>query len=112
LKTSFRSRSTIVKTAGQSLAAYALTDQPTVNADLQNAQGSIMSKMAAREIRSSMHVPVLLDGQRATVNFWSAEPDAFPPEAQVLLEQVGKLFASGESIATAPLETEPEARRP
>ncbi len=95
LKTSFRSRSTVIKAAGQSLAAYAVAEQPTVNQDLTNVHGSIMTRMGARDIRSSVHVPIEIDGRRGTVNFWSAEPGAFPPPAQRLLEQVARLIASG-----------------
>ena len=46
-----------------------------------------------------MHVPVEIGGQRCTVNFWSAEAGAFPPEAARLLEQVARLMAEGASVA-------------
>ncbi|HEY4308453.1 MAG TPA: redoxin domain-containing protein [Pirellulales bacterium] len=95
LKTSFRSRSTVVKAAGQSLAEYALQDQVTILSELSSTRGSVMAKMSSRDIRSSMHVPVTIDGHRATVNFWSAEADAFPPPAARLLEQFARLIAAG-----------------
>ena len=54
-----------------------------------------MANMASKDIRSSMHVPVMIKGVRATINFWSAEAGAFPPEAVKLLEQVARLMAEG-----------------
>ncbi len=42
-----------------------------------------------------MHVPVEIDGERATVNFWSSEAGAFPPQAARLLEQVVRLMSEG-----------------
>ena len=110
LKTSFRSRSTVIKAAGQSLAAYAVAEQPTVNQELTSVHGSIMTKMGARDIRSSVHVPVEIDGHRATVNFWSAEPAAFPPQATRLLEHVAKLIASGSGGSADSPRAEPSAK--
>jgi len=112
LKSSFHSRSTIIKATGQSLAGYASMEAATINANLNDVQGSIMSKMGARDIRSSMHVPVVIEGHRATVNFWSAEPEAFPPEAQALLEQVAKFVAADDSIAAAPARAETGSKTP
>ncbi len=95
LKTSLRSRSTVIKTAGQSLADYALGDKTVVNQQMGQTKGSVMMNMARKDIQSSMHVPVELDGHRATVNFWSAEAGAFPPEAARLLEQIARLMVEG-----------------
>ncbi len=47
LKTTFRSRSTVVKAAGQSLADYAAADQTVVNDELSGTTGSVMVKMAS-----------------------------------------------------------------
>ena len=58
-----------------------------------------MMNMARKDIRSSMHVPVEIDGLRGTINFWSAEAGAFPPEAVKLLEQVAHLMVEGSSVA-------------
>jgi peroxiredoxin len=99
LRSSFRKRSTIVKSANQSLADYALGNQVVVNQDMGNTKGSVMAQMAGKDIRSSMHVPVEIDGVRSTINFWSAEPGAFPPEAANLLEQVARLMAAGTAVA-------------
>ena len=95
LKTSLRSRSTVIKAAGQSLADYALGDKTAVNQEMGQTKGSVMMNMARKDILSSMHVPVEVDGHRATVNFWSAEAGAFPPEAVKLLEQIARLMVEG-----------------
>jgi peroxiredoxin len=99
VRTSLSSRSTIVKTKGQSLAEYAEGTETVVNQDLANTHGSIMAGMSRKDIRSSMHVPVTIDGKRATVNFWSAEAEAFPPEAVRILEEVARLMTSGTAVA-------------
>ncbi|MEX2113852.1 MAG: redoxin domain-containing protein [Pirellulales bacterium] len=99
LRTSLRSRSTLVKTEGQSLAAYALGNETIVNQDMSGAEGTVMAGMAKKDIRSSMHVPVEINGKRATVNFWSAEAEAFPPQAVRLLEQVAHLLVEGTTVA-------------
>jgi peroxiredoxin/mono/diheme cytochrome c family protein len=99
LKTSLRSRSTVVKIAGQSLAEYALEGKTVVNQEMSGTKGSVMTNMATKDIRSSMHVPVEFGGLRATINFWSAEAGAFPPEAVKLLEQVARLMAEGGAVA-------------
>jgi peroxiredoxin len=97
LNTSFRSKSTVVKAKGQALADYALGDKTAVNQSLASTTGSVMANMSRKDIRSSMHVPAEIDGQRATINFWSAEGAAFPPEAVKLLEQVARLMAGGDT---------------
>lgn len=99
LKTSLRSRSTVVKAEGQSLASYASGNETIVNQDMSGAEGTVMAGMAKKDIRSSVHVPVVIDGKRATINFWSAEAEAFPPQAVVLLEQVAHLMVEGTTVA-------------
>jgi peroxiredoxin len=95
LQTSLRSKSTRVKSDGQSLAEYALGDKTVVNQSLSGTKGSVMVQMSSKDIRSSMHVPVEIGGVRATINFWSAEAGAFPPAAVKILEQVARLLAEG-----------------
>ncbi len=99
VRSSLESQSTVVRIKGQSLAEYAAGDKTVVNPSLAETKGSIMSGMSRKDIRSSMHIPVMLDGRRATVNFWSAEAEAFPPEAVKLLEQVVRLMTEGTSVA-------------
>jgi hypothetical protein len=99
LRTSLHSRATVVKATGQSLADYATGKQTVVNQEMSGTKGSVMAGMASKDIRSSMHVPFDLDGVSATVNFWSAEPEAFGPEAVKLLEQVVQLMSEGRAVA-------------
>ncbi len=99
VRTSLTSRSTVVRTKGQSLAEYAEGDKTVVNQDMSDTHGSIMAGMSHKDIRSSMHVPVVIDGKRATINFWSAEAGAFPPEAVQLLEEVARQMTSGTTVA-------------
>jgi hypothetical protein len=100
LRTSLRSKSTVVRTKGQSLADYALGSDVVVNQTMSGAKGSVMAGMASKDIRASMHVPVMYKGQRATINFWSAEVGAFPPQAAKLLTEIAHLMAaSAETVA-------------
>ena len=67
---------------------------------LSDTHGSIMAGMASKDIRSSMHVPVTYRRQApATINFWSAEAGAFPPEAVKILEEVARLMTAGTAVA-------------
>ena len=78
VKTTFRSTSTVVKAEGEPLAEYALGDKVVVNDQLVDVKSATMNKLARKDLRSSMHVPVKIDGQPATVNFWSTEEAALP----------------------------------
>jgi peroxiredoxin/mono/diheme cytochrome c family protein len=93
LKTSLKSKSTVVRAGGQSLADYALGDQVVINQSMAGTKGSVMTNMGSKDIRSSMHVPVTVKGARGTINFWSAEGEAFPPQAADLLEKIARLMA-------------------
>jgi len=99
LRTSLKSKATVVKAEGQSLASYAQENQTVVNQEMGGTVGSVMAGMAKKDIRSSLHVPVTIGGMRCTVNFWSAEPEAFPPQAVKLLEQVARQMADGTAVA-------------
>jgi peroxiredoxin len=95
LQTSFRSKSTAVKAEGQSLGDYIKGDTIVVNQSLAETKGSVMAGMSRKDIRSSLHVPVQLGNERVTVNFWSAEASAFPPQAVKILEEAARLMAEG-----------------
>jgi len=77
-----------------------LGDTVAVNETMSGTTGSIMAGMAGKDISSSMHVPVMYKGKRSTINFWSAEAGAFPPQAAQLLEEIARLMA-GDSKAVA-----------
>lgn len=90
IRTTFTSPNTVLSTKGQALAEAAGRSEPTVFGDINKAGGSVMRKMFAKGIQSSMHVPILLDGKKATVNFWSTEPNAFPPAAVEVLANAAR----------------------
>jgi hypothetical protein len=54
----------------------------------------------ARAYKSSLHVPVEIDGVKGTLNFWSTEASAFPPSAVTLLEDVARAMTA-RTLATA-----------
>jgi len=95
VKTTFRSTSTVVKAEGEPLAQYALGDKTVVNDKLVEVKSPTISKLARKDLRSSLHVPVKIGDQKATVNFWSTEDAAFPPQAVKVLEQIAQLIAAG-----------------
>jgi hypothetical protein len=73
-----------------SLPRYAKGKETVVHdniAKLRSAEFRFMSSA----LGASMHVPATFDGKPATVNFWSAENDAFPPQAVALFEEVAKV---------------------
>jgi hypothetical protein len=51
--------------------------------------------MMSKSLASSVHVPVILEGKPATLNFWSKETNAFPEETCVLLRAVTEAVAGG-----------------
>ena len=46
----------------------------------------------ARVYGSSMHVPTQIGEAVGTLNFWSTESTAFPPEAVAVLKEVAELL--------------------
>ncbi len=71
------------------LSAYIEKGEPVVHQQLAAARGFDLQFMA-RALGSSLHLPVTIDGQAGTLNFWSTEKDAFPPEVVALLTEVAK----------------------
>ena len=69
------------------LAGYAEKTEPIVNQRLAGERGIDLQFMA-RVYKSSAHFPVEIDGFKGSLNFWSTEPDAFPPEAVNVLKEV------------------------
>ncbi|MBI3839287.1 MAG: redoxin domain-containing protein [Planctomycetia bacterium] len=90
-----------VDAQGESLAEYAAGTKVVVNNDLSKAKGTLFETMVKRGAKSSLHVPVDLKGIRATINFWSAEPDAFSPPAEALLTGIAKIMAAPKDNAQA-----------
>ena len=83
-----------VDAKGESLADYAMGSEVVVNNDLSQAKGKLMEISRERGAKSSMHVPVELNGVRATINFWSTESNAFTPPAQAILTGVAKIMTA------------------
>ena len=74
------------------LASYTDKTEPVVHQKLADARGFDLQFMS-RAYQSSLHVPVEIDGLKGTINFWSAEAEAFPPEAVRLLEVAARTMA-------------------
>jgi hypothetical protein len=70
------------------LAAMSSSSSSTC-ADL-DAHPGIDMKLMSRAFGSSAHVPVIINDRAATINFWSTDKNAFPPEAVKLLEEMAK----------------------
>jgi hypothetical protein len=71
------------------VARYADGKKPVVVDELSTESGIDMQHMA-RAYGSSVHVPVKIGEQTGTINFWSAEKGAFPPN---LVEWLAKVAA-------------------
>jgi peroxiredoxin len=70
------------------LTGFALFDRLVSLPDL-NALGSAPAmKMITAALKSSIHVPVSVDGQPSNVNFWSAQVKAFPEDSFALLQSL------------------------
>lgn len=76
-----------VGSAGTALGPIIDGDTSAMIANLDEHEGLDM-KLMSRGVASSLHVPVKLGDTAATINFWSTEKDAFPPEAIKLLEEL------------------------
>jgi hypothetical protein len=74
------------------LATYAEKTEPRLHPQLGDVRGFDLQFMA-RAYASSLHIPVKIDGVMGTINFWSTEKDAFPPELVSLLSEVAKAMA-------------------
>jgi len=74
------------------LASYATKTGPVVNQDLA-AETAIDLKFMARAYKSSAHFPIEIDGLKGSINFWSAEKNAFGPETMKLLAEVVTMMA-------------------
>ena len=81
------------------LAIYAKGDQMVVNSKLADEKALDLQYMS-KFYRSSLHVPESTPAEAGTVNFWSAEEKAFPPEAAGILKELAKLMAEGAPSAS------------
>jgi hypothetical protein len=74
-----------------SVATYAQKAEPVVNEKLASARGLDL-KFMGRFFGSSVHVPAKIEGASGTLNFWSTESAAFPPEAVSLIKEAAELL--------------------
>lgn len=86
---------TTIPAAGSQLTKAAAGDEPLVINSLAGSASDDLQRFGQR-LGSSVHVPIVVDGKPATVNFWSTETDAFPPEAVPLLADVARTMAAGQ----------------
>jgi peroxiredoxin len=82
------------------LYQYAIKQATVVNNDPTQVKGVEM-QFLTRVLPSSVHVPIRFEGKPATVNFWSTDGKAFPPEAVTLLEEIVRLMARPTEQANA-----------
>jgi peroxiredoxin len=63
--------------------------------DRQKGLSSIDLAHMSKCYGSSFHVPVKVGGNSGTINYWSTEKEAFPPEARGVLEEAAAVMAGG-----------------
>lgn len=76
-----------VRSAGMALTNYAQGSDPMVHQDLAQVAKPDLRFMRMA-FSASMHAPVRIGDHAATLNFWSAEKEAFPVEAVELLTEM------------------------
>ncbi|MCA9102598.1 MAG: redoxin domain-containing protein [Planctomycetales bacterium] len=91
----FRSTSTRISAEHEALATDVAADGPVVHHDLSELDGRVFPGMERRGVLSSLHVPGEKQGVHGTVNFWSRDKEAFPPEAVNLLSKAVALMLEG-----------------
>ncbi|MDX1947642.1 MAG: redoxin domain-containing protein [Pirellulaceae bacterium] len=69
------------------LASYIGKPAPVAHQRLADERGFDLAFMA-RAYGSSLHIPAEIAGEKGTLNFWSADLDAFPPAAVQLLAEI------------------------
>ncbi len=80
-----------VTAALTAVAGYAKKTEPVVNNKL-SAERPLDLQFMARVYNSSVHIPTKIGEAVGTVNFWSTEAAAFPPEAVAVLKEVADLL--------------------
>jgi hypothetical protein len=90
-----------VDAEGEALADYAAGSKAVVNNDLTKVRGKLAAAMVGRGAKSSLHVPAEFQGQRVSINFWSRDPDAFPPAAEAVLTAVAGIMTAPKDNAQA-----------
>jgi peroxiredoxin len=78
-----------VANANLHLSELAKNEKLTVYPQTADVKGPDF-RLLSRRFASSVHVPVTIGGKKATLNFWSADADAFPTEAVAIMEELAK----------------------
>jgi hypothetical protein len=86
---------------GEPMADYLTGSKVVVNNDLTKVHGKLAELMVSRGIKSSMHVPAEVKGQRIMINFWSTDPNAFPAPAEALLTGIAQIMTAPKDNAQA-----------
>jgi hypothetical protein len=81
---------------GSALAAHAAAAEMTIHDSIGKDEAKDLAAFAGT-MGSSLHVPIVFEGKPATLNFWSKETGAFPPEAATILRELGELAAAAAS---------------
>lgn len=88
-----------VSTVRQRLAVYALGQATAVHRDDADTILPPLGETAA-PVRSSLHVPLTVNGRRCVVNFWSRDAEAFEPAVVEMLEAVAAEMTRGAESST------------
>jgi peroxiredoxin len=88
-ETGFQAPARIVPMTG-----FALIDRVVSLPDLNALGSSPQLKMITAALKSSVHVPVSIDGLPSNVNFWSAQPKAFPEGSLAMLQSLAAKVVS------------------
>lgn len=80
------------------LYQYAIKGETVVNDDPANVKGMEM-QFLSRILPSSVHIPLRFEGKPATMNAWSSDSSAFPPEAVAFLEEIAEVMREAQARA-------------
>jgi hypothetical protein len=70
------------------LTGFALFNRVVSLPDLNALGSGPQVRMITAALKSSVHVPVPLEGAPSNVNFWSASDKAFPEESLAMLQSL------------------------
>jgi peroxiredoxin len=76
------------------LTGFAILNRLVSLPDLNALGSGPQMKMITAALKSSVHVPVSVDGLPSNVNFWSAQDKAFPEESFAMLKSLAAEVAS------------------
>ncbi|MFO0949354.1 MAG: hypothetical protein U1D30_26150, partial [Planctomycetota bacterium] len=81
------------------LYQYASKKETTVN-DGSTTPTGVEMQILSRILPSSVHIPLRVQGKPASVNIWSIDKNAFPPEVVASLEELVGLLKSDKTTAS------------